>query len=515
MIEASDGSTTTTPFGLLQEEELYDVTVTFTDREGEPADDYSMRLQDHDEERQWWFDGARDGSQATVRIAPGRYYIDARFGVPDDGLALLVYPFLEVTEDTSVEVDARSAEPISVAVPDDSAELERGLTGYELQLDDQSRRFSSSLVGLEDNYIGHLGPRLDGDQLEARVVGFWSTDTDDHYALAWFEGGRVPTGLQRDVHRRELATLRLHAFGEGEDQTGSGEIVATGPFRGVQTSGQLPRLDLPATIDLHVTTGDETWQVKLEQEPNARTLRTVPTSYEPGRRQVERWNAAVSGPGLVTPDGSAVVTRRGDVINADIPLQTDGAGHPGTTTWFDFAGTRTALYADGELVSERTSPGTGQFEAPSGNATLRLETTLARLPDFAHLSSRVDVSWTFESEHVSGDEPKPVPLSVVRFSPFVDRHNRMPAFPAVLVPVTVEAQPGAPRIPPDQLTIEASHDDGESWAEVPVTWFGHGWLARIRHESDAQFVSLRATATDREGNTVEQTMIRGYELAER
>jgi hypothetical protein len=35
----------------------------------------------------------------------------------------------------------------------------------------------------------------------------------------------------------------------------------------------------------------------------------------------------------------------------------------------------------------------------------------------------------------------------------------------------------------------------------------------VEHESDAQFVSLRASAEDLDGNTVEQTIIRAYELA--
>ncbi|MDG4832078.1 hypothetical protein O7627_22615 [Solwaraspora sp. WMMD1047] len=239
----------------------------------------------------------------------------------------------------------------------------------------------------------------------------------------------------------------------------------------------------------------------------------MPTSYEPGRWQVDSWNAAVIGPGLVSPDGSTAATRLGDTIQVDVPLQTDRAGHPGTTFLIDYLGTRTALYADGELVDETSRPGTGEFDVPPGATNLGLETTLARLPGTAHLSTTVDVAWTFQSRHVVDPEPRPLPLTVVRFAPFLDRHNRMPAGPAAFVPVTVEAQHGTP--PVDDLVVEASPDDGDTWAEVPVTSVGHGWLARIRHDSAARFVSLRATATDEGGNRVEQTIIRAYELAAR
>ncbi|MDG4832079.1 S8 family serine peptidase [Solwaraspora sp. WMMD1047] len=165
-----DGSTTTTPFGIHQEAELYTVTFAFVDRDGEPSDNYSMRLQDHDEERQWWFAGASHGTETAVRIAPGRYHLDARFPTPDGGLALLVQPLLEVTGDTSIEVDARSARAVEVTVPDDTAELQRGLIGYELQLAEDTRRFSSNLVGLDRNHIGQLGPELDAHQFETRIV---------------------------------------------------------------------------------------------------------------------------------------------------------------------------------------------------------------------------------------------------------------------------------------------------------------------------------------------------------
>lgn len=71
------------------------VTLTATDREGTPAEDCRARVQDHDDEEQWWFDGARHGSEVTIRTPPGKYRLDARFETPDGGMALLVYPFAE------------------------------------------------------------------------------------------------------------------------------------------------------------------------------------------------------------------------------------------------------------------------------------------------------------------------------------------------------------------------------------------------------------------------------------
>jgi hypothetical protein len=42
---------------------------------------------------------------------------------------------------------------------------------------------------------------------------------------------------------------------------------------------------------------------------------------------------------------------------------------------------------------------------------------------------------------------------------------------------------------------------------------GDEWSVLLEHGSDTQFVSLRAKAEDLAGNTVEQTIIRAYEIA--
>jgi hypothetical protein len=58
-----------------------------------------------------------------------------------------------------------------------------------------------------------------------------------------------------------------------------------------------------------------------------------------------------------------------------------------------------------------------------------------------------------------------------------------------------------------------SYDDGGTWQTAPVRRGDDGqWLASVRHPAGATFVSLRATATDGAGNTVDQTIIHGYRL---
>jgi hypothetical protein len=70
----------------------------------------------------------------------------------------------------------------------------------------------------------------------------------------------------------------------------------------------------------------------------------------------------------------------------------------------------------------------------------------------------------------------------------------------------VESAPGAGQV--KELTVEVSFDDGQSWQVVPVV----GRSVLIWHPHQEGFVSLRATVADTTGNTVEQTIIRAYQI---
>jgi subtilisin family serine protease len=59
------------------------------------------------------------------------------------------------------------------------------------------------------------------------------------------------------------------------------------------------------------------------------------------------------------------------------------------------------------------------------------------------------------------------------------------------------------------LRVEVSFDGGATWRPARMT----GHTAKLTHPSGTGFVSLRATATDNRGNTVEQTIINAYRFA--
>jgi hypothetical protein len=53
---------------------------------------------------------------------------------------------------------------------------------------------------------------------------------------------------------------------------------------------------------------------------------------------------------------------------------------------------------------------------------------------------------------------------------------------------------------------------GVAVADRPLVRTGDHWVARLFHPADADFVSLRAAATNGAGNRVEETILRAYRL---
>jgi hypothetical protein len=124
----------------------------------------------------------------------------------------------------------------------------------------------------------------------------------------------------------------------------------------------------------------------------------------------------------------------------------------------------------------------------------------------------VNVAWTFDSQHVTGPEPALLPVMTVELAPRVDEYGRAPAGRPFAIPLTIRRQAGAPGSPVSGLTVEASHDGGQSWQEATVLRIGDCGLALVEHPEGTGTVSLRARAVAESGDTVEQTILDAYAL---
>ena len=115
---ASAGGTpvTRTSLGMDVEAERYNLTLNVTGRDGQPAQTYVMVHEQNDWDPMFV---PVDGT-ATVRLPPGRYSVTSFLDVKDgdsQGVALVGDPEVVLSADTTVDLDAQEAHPVTVTSP--------------------------------------------------------------------------------------------------------------------------------------------------------------------------------------------------------------------------------------------------------------------------------------------------------------------------------------------------------------------------------------------------------------
>jgi hypothetical protein len=186
-------------------------------------------------------------------------------------------------------------------------------------------------------------------------------------------------------------------------------------------------------------------------------------------------------------------------------LYGDKAGNEGTSV---LSSASFQLYRDDALIASEERPG-GFVAVPAEEASYRAVVTTTRPREVFDVSTAVSVAWTFRSGYTDDTTVVPQPVSAIRFLPTLDESNSARAGRQFLVPVLSQRNGTGETSRPRSLTVEVSYDEGKTWTEADTLL---NVVAVLRHPADAESVSLRATATDRAGNSVTQTVIRAYKL---
>jgi hypothetical protein len=500
---AGDGATRT-PVTITREDERHNLTLNYVDLNGAPTSAHLTITANLDT-------GASEFTQSqagtvTVRLPKRRYLVDnVLFPGPDNHMYEIAQPGVLLDRDRTFDIDPRITKPISVAPPV-AATPKLAEVGY--QVDTSSGGHASvgfvSDIGLDMLSTAQLGDPLPDTKMIGWVDTHWLDANGSHYGLAWFRD-RYPTGFTKAVSRGELATVQQR-FGPSPAGDQGRALLSPQPSTGATDAVAFgPDVALPGARTAYVTTEGVRWQsslgIPVPYSPIA-GFTSPPRSYRPGRTYQETFNRPVFGPGLPQAD-DPWLSRSGDTIAGRIPLFTDGDGNAGV---FSLATGTTRLYRGDQLVGEASTAGGGNFPGlPAAAGDYRL-TTEATLPAPYDLSTAISAEWTFASSHVDGVVA--LPLNVVRFLPELDADGAAPAGCSFSVPLRFQDETGA-FDRPRNLTVEVSYDEGGSWQRVPVT---PDLVAKPHHPAGATSVSLRASATDRDGNTVRQTVIRAYRL---
>jgi subtilisin family serine protease len=502
---SSANTVTRTPVGITREGEHHTLTLNYTDDPAFPNDLYLPAIIGLDNDVSE-FPAAEDGS-LSLRLPKGKYLVDhVALSLSANRFTQLAQPGVLLDRDRTIDIDLAAAKPNSVTPPRD-AQMALAEIAYSLTTGDSSFGSGVILGDLSGVATGQLGDPLPGSTMRSWLSSFWRGEADDVYNLAWFFE-RYPSGFTKTVRQRELATVNSEIGANPRSDVGV-YFWRPLPASGTAFTGGLGfEISIPEDRVNYVTTDRIRWSSSLvvivndfesiaEFDSPART-------FHKGQTYDTRLNVPVFGPGLPKA-GNPWAVRREDGILVTVPLFTDGGGNAGLS---ETETASTKLFLGDELVGETPGAGRGFFgDLPAAARDYRL-TTEATRPAY-DLTSEVSVEWTFRSSDVEDVEDEvAVPLNVVRYQPRLDADGAAPSGRAFLVPVRVQDETGATQRP-KRLTVEASYDEGKTWQRVPVT---ASQDAVLNHPAGAGSVSLRASATDRDGNTVKQTLIRAYKL---
>ena len=502
IVAKSGTHTVRTLVGVDREVESYTLAIDLTGRDGQDPASSLTFIDGLDVNTFKVVFGAGD---QKLRLPKGNYMLDSSISSPES-MDMLFQPSVPLTSNLTIKQDARLAQPLKVTVPEPIGTFSAGELSWKRTFGD--RTIQAGLVsfgGFDRIAAAQVGGPLSPRELSSLAVlhANSAADLNTYYRLAYPVGGSLPNGLTRAPSKKDLARVE-HTIGglKPDSQALKGEFPLS--VHGIGGGSALYPVPAGAKAVEYLTTEDVRWQSLLNtmhangaQERQTSNLRT----YSAGRTFQERELIPVFSPGL--PESPYPFSERfGSELYVSVPMLADGNHGSGAST-VDKA--RTALYRDGTLVAEVPQTGALFGGLPAQEANYRAEVSLDRSSQF-EFSTQVSAKWTFKSK-ATGDKPSTVPLSVVRFAPKLDDNGAVPAGTLQRIGLLTQSQGDTGKV---RITgVQYSFDDGQSWRRAGVS----GNSALIYHTADAKWASLKATATDSKGNTVELTVIRAYRVA--
>ncbi|MET7281850.1 S8 family serine peptidase [Kribbella sp. NPDC005582] len=480
-----------TPIAVTREVESYDVTLHYVGFDGKPTTQYFFRFVDL-EHPNAVVPEEGDGSTVVARVAKGRHYFESYISTEDGSqLTNIAEPTYTVDGPSEVTFDARSGQPLGFQVDKADAAPAQAVFGAARDTvwgGDESTGFAIVSGNFDGMFMAPSRTSSAPDEFRFFTAETLAAPTSSTYLyqLERNDLGKVPGKLVHRVRDTSLARVRSEHHGSKPGTYGVRDWTITRP--------------LPFTLDEFYTPGTD-WSSSFVETTDPEDDRgfanqfSTPRRFERGRTVTERWGAPAFGPGLPSyRDSADAAGRVGDRISLNIPLYSDGV--PGHYGYAITEGT-TVLSKDGKEVAKFGYPGyLEDAPIPAGPATYQLHTEATRDNP---LSPRITADWTFHSDTVPGTERTPLPLVAVRFSPPV----------AGKLPITVDHNAGARA----RLTaLSVSHDGGATWKPAKYYTVAGKTFALLKHPAGAKTVSLKATATDAQGNKVVQTVIDAFLL---
>ncbi|MFG2767677.1 S8 family peptidase [Streptomyces rubiginosohelvolus] len=514
-----------TAIGVVREAEAYDVTIRHISREGSPAPVFRTNVIPYDLGPT--SPGLQSVSQAspkpgddgarTLRLPKGRYFLtsilpaDANLD-PAKGTDRISRPLLDLTQNTTITADARTAKPVDVTMSD--APQTDGLLVTVVA--PGGNISEQPLIGEMFSFdahapvrTAHAGSQVPKGSLTESVEASFrhSPDSAPYKAFRSFTTTKALTGFTSRTSERDYAEITLSIGRQARRGDATTARFFASPQDSLRGGASYRTGELPTTGKIFVQTNTGLkWALHAQEllPPNEALVGWYATdfsTYAPGSRHTVRLNQPVFAPALPTGSGAF---RDGADLTVDIPLLADGGGNYLVAGYNLYESASFTLYRGSKEVATREGlPDQYQepFQLSPEETDYRLTASITRsAEDFT--SSKVTAAWAFKSG--STTTRTQVPLSVVRFTPSLAADGTGTAGATHSVPVTVAGAATTTGVA--TLKADVSYDHGATWTAATVV---NGRIT-VHNPAAGGSVSFRAHAADKSGATVSQEIIDAY-----
>ncbi len=324
-----------------------------------------------------------------------------------------------------------------------------------------------------------------------------------------FTGG-IPENLTKDLRPADLATLKNEYHAVRPAQLGALAYQALRPYEnfGLAFAGAA---QFPLRQTHYLLANDTRYLpvVWTGFEADAEATRVPFTQHKPGTTATVRWYKGPLAPGTTVRLGATQRTNDDLVLRIAEFLDTDS--EHAVDTLGQAAATR--VYRDGELVAERAHANGTVPVGVEKPATYRVELEVTKGRPRWTVSTESFTAWTFRSARGPKDVPVALPFLSAGWDLGLDLDNAAPGGKPFTLRLRPRHQEGVPPIPVKDAKVWVSYNDGATWKRVPLHSADHSAVIKHPKKVDSSgFVSLKIDVTDRQGNRLEQTVIRAYAL---
>ncbi|MGK5440923.1 S8 family serine peptidase [Micromonospora sp. URMC 105] len=324
------------------------------------------------------------------------------------------------------------------------------------------------------------------------------------YDLVQAYHNRIPSELTRTETSRTLARIDV-GFALPTPQARGGEFRFDWPSYSDWGIGRTSNRPLAAVRTDWVSTGERyRWGQEAYLESGTYQLDTR-RSYRAGSHDEERFFTPIERPHL--NDNFTLPTRSGDSLRLDVPGW-GGADHVGMA--LNAAEQTNQLYQGDTLLGQSSSTWISGTAPDAADLPYRLAVRTRQDPAAGPYSTSTETQWRFRSKAPAGVESTVLPLLQLDYTVDTDAIGTAKGRADLTVSAAhLPGVTGSGGIGP--VTLEISYDDGGHWRKQSLERTPDGaWTAHLTAPEGAAYLSLRAGATDRAGNSVEQTVIRAF-----